>query len=65
MVLSKEITNIKTKNDKYLVDGILYDKVLICVGTNASVNNYSDELLKSLNLKMDKITPALVGFKVK
>jgi predicted Rossmann fold flavoprotein len=65
VVLNKEITSIITKNDKYIVDGILYDKVLICVGTNASINNYSDELLKSLNLKMEKFTPALVGFKVK
>ena len=65
VVLNKEITSIITKNDKYIVDGILYDKVLICVGTNASVNNYSCELLNSLNLKMNKFTPALVGFKVK
>ena len=65
VVLNKEITSIITKNDKYIVDGLLYDKVLICVGTNASINNYSDELLKSLNLKMEKFTPALVGFKVK
>ena len=65
VVLNKEITSIITKNDKYIVDGILYDKVLICVGTNASVNNYSCELLNSLNLKLEKFTPALVGFKVK
>ena len=65
VILNKEITSITTKNDKYIVDETIYDKVLICVGTNASINNYSDELLKSLNLKMEKFTPALVGFKVK
>ena len=65
VILNKEITSVITKNDKYIVDGAIYDKVLICVGTNASINNYSDELLKSLNLKIEKFTPALVGFKVK
>ena len=65
VILNKEITSLKSKNDKFLVDEILYDKVLVCIGSNASLNNYNDELLKSLNLKLKKFTPALVGFKVK
>ena len=65
VVLNKEINSIEKNRDKFIVDGIEFDKLLICVGTNASVNDYNDSLLKSLNLKYNKFTPALVGFKVK
>ena len=65
VVLNKEIKKVKKHNEKFLVDGEEFDKLLICVGSNASVNDYDDSLLKSLNLKYHKFTPALVGFKVK
>ena len=65
VLLNKEINEIKQKDNQFIVDNTPYDKVLICVGSNASVNNYSLDLLKSLKLKLIPFTPALVGFKVK
>lgn len=64
VVLDTEISRIKKQNDKFIVGGEEYDKVVISVGSNASVNNYSDKLLKDLNLEFTPFTPALVGFKV-
>ena len=65
VVLETEVKSIKKENDKFKVCGEDFDKVLVCVGTNASLNDYNDSLLKSLNLKYKNFTPALVGFKVK
>ena len=66
VILNKEINDFKiTKNGQFIVDNITFDKVLICVGTNASVNNYNGDLLSNLGLKFTPFKPALVGFKVK
>ena len=65
VVLDKEVKSIKKQNDMFIVDGEYFDKLLICVGSNAGSNDYNDSLLKSLNLKYNKFSPALVGFKVK
>ncbi len=65
VILDKEIKTIDRVDEKFIIDGIFYDKVLICIGSNASVNNYSCDLIKSLNLNFIPFKPALVGFKVK
>lgn len=66
IILNKEINEVKSTTDnKFIVNNLIFDKVLICVGSNASTNNYNDEILKKLNLKYKPFTPALIGFKVK
>ena len=64
VILNTEVNEIKENNGKYIIFGQEYNKVLICVGTSASVNNYNENILKSLNLKFIPFKPALVGFKV-
>ena len=65
VILNAEISRIKQVNGKFVILDEEYDKVLICVGTNASVNNYNCEILNNLGLKCIPFKPALVGFKVK
>lgn len=65
VVLNSEVNDIKEKNGKYVILNEIYDKVLICVGTSASVNNFNESILKGLNLRFIPFKPALVGFKVK
>ena len=66
VVLNKEINDIKiTKNGQFIVENDTFDKLLICVGSNASVTNYNCDILHKLGLKFYEFKPALVGFKVK
>lgn len=65
IILNKEINKIIFKGEKFVIDDTTYDKVLVCVGSGAGLNNYKEDLLKSLNLNFIPFKPALVGFKVK
>lgn len=63
--LNTNVDNVIRKDGMYLVDGAMYDKVIICVGSNASVSKEEIPLLKNLGLSYTPFKPALVGFKVK
>ena len=63
------VNSIEKKNNKYLVNGIPFDKVVLATGSNASIkkeywaSTYS--YLDNLNLKMNKCRPSLVGYILK
>lgn len=59
-----EINEIKFIDNKFMIQEEVYDKVLVCVGSNASVSNESIKLLQNLPLKFVGFKPTLVGFKV-
>ena len=59
-----EINEIKFFDNKFMIQEEVYDKVLVCVGSNASVSNESIKLLQNLPLKFVGFKPSLVGFKV-
>lgn len=65
VVTSCDIDDISIAQGGFLVNYEFFDKVLVCVGSNASVSENELELLKKLNLKYIPFKPALVGFKVK
>ena len=64
VITNCDINDISFSNDGFLVDGQHFDKVLVCVGSNASVKENELELLKNLTLDYIPFQPALVGFKV-
>lgn len=64
-VLYYECNNIKKIDNKYHINNKIYDKVIICIGSNIQVLDYSYNLLDNLNMKYKKFSPSLVGFKVK
>ncbi len=66
VVLNAEISDIKTlENNKYLINSIVFDAVLVCVGTNAGFSNDDISLVKRLPFEINPYKEALVGFKVK
>ena len=64
VVLDCEVSKIERLEDKFIVCGEVYDKVIVCVGSNAGIKDEVN-LLKELPLKHKEFTPGLVGFKVK
>ena len=65
IVCDKYIDNIIIKDDKFIIDDITYDKVVISTGSNASnlsVNNtFGYDYLNKNNIKVRKNLPALVS----
>ena len=65
VLVNTPVTKIKKEGDLFRVNTSLYDKVLVCVGSNASVSSEIDPLIFNLGLNTKEFTPALVGYKVK
>ena len=65
IVVGSEVNDIKFIGDKFGIDNIIYDYVLICTGSNASVSEDGIKLLDNLPLTSIPFTPSLVGFRVK
>lgn len=64
IITNYEVENITKTENGFLVDDKLFDYVLVCVGTNASVSEKKIKLFDNLSLDVIPFTPALVGFKV-
>lgn len=66
----KELTGINLKTisknkDKYLVNGNIYDVVVVSVGSKANSKDYNDYLLKELKHSSTSVYPALTPLFVK
>ena len=63
-IIDIEVTNIEKKNNKYYINNEYgpFDKIIISIGSNAQVNDYNFNLIKSLNIKYNEFKPSLVGF---
>lgn len=65
LICDIEINEIKVlKDNKFLINNDIFDKVIICTGSNAGFSNDEITLYKNLPFKFVKDSPALVGFKV-
>ena len=65
IVVGFEVNDIKFIENKFCIDNTIYDYVLICTGSNASVSEDGIKLLDNLPLTSIPFTPSLVGFRVK
>ena len=63
--VDSDINQINFIGEKFNVSGEIYDNVLICTGSNASVGEEGIKLLHNIPLASKPFTPSLVGFKVK
>lgn len=69
LLLSNPVLNIIKKDDYYLVNNCKFNKLVLATGSIANINmdkaNLVYDYLKGFNLKINKLKPSLVGFKVK
>ena len=66
LICDTTIDKIKVLEDnRFLVNDDIFDKVIICSGSNAGFSNDEISLYKNLPFKLTKDAPALVGFKIK
>ena len=66
VICDTSVDNIKVLSDnKFLINDMIFDKVIIASGNNAGFSNDEVLLYKNLPFKYIKDIPALVGFRIK
>lgn len=59
------IENVYERNGKYIIDGIEFDKLVIAIGSYASVKNFNTNIFDNLNIKYKPFEASLCALKLK